>query len=49
MKEAERNELLERIYRHDVLEDGEEDVGEPDDVSEEDVWLKGFEEETMKG
>ena len=47
MKEAERNELRERIHRHDVeldyvLEDGE-------DVSEEEVWAKGFEEETMKG
>ena len=40
MKEAEWNERRERIHRYDVehdyvLEDGE-------DVSEEEVWAKGF-------
>ena len=54
MMKAERSELRERIHRHDVehddvLEDAQEDIWEHDDVSEEEVWAKGFEEETMKG
>lgn len=54
MQEAERNERRQRIHRHevaqdDLMEDGEDDIREHDDVSAEDVWAKGFEDEMMKG
>ncbi len=47
MTEAERNERLEWIHRHQV-EDDEEDSGDHDDVPEEAVWEKGFEEEIVQ-